>query len=866
MENLTGRQFGPYQIVAPLGEGGMAAVYKAYQPSMERYVALKVLPRHFASDPHFTSRFQREAKLLAKLQHPHILPVFDFGQSDEYSYIVMPLVPSGTLRSLLAGGPLPFTRIREIISQLGSALNYAHSQGMIHRDVKPGNVLIDETGNCLLTDFGLARMVDSSVQLTNSGATVGTPSYMSPEQGSGKNVDVRSDIYSLGIILYEMVTGRVPYKAETPIAVIYKHIQDPLPPAQIFRPDLPEAIESIILKALSKNPEDRYQTAGDMVRAIQTAVPDTLLLSTAKARLLPIKPTRRIPVWAWTVLGIATLFIILGGVLIGINKAPPTPEPLPTSAETTSPFQPAPPTREILVVTPEPVDSNTQAASIADPRTNHRIAIRCGEKSICILDGLNNQLAQFQLPELPGMVIPSDLSWAPDGNRIVIGARDEQDPEGDADLYILDVGSGTLTQLTASPEINNRWPSWSPKGDWIAFHASGEGIMVSPDGKISRIFFNATFDEDVDFPRWSPDSRAMAWIDQTDDGGKVEDISLLDMESKRHVSLRLQDAYQHPFNDTKLAWDPNGQYLYFEFWNTIQTKTYRINKDCLATGCTEKDFEQVKYRIPDSWLPSYYPQWADISAISVEPTSSAQLTAVPGSFGSALKIADLTAHGRIPYTSKLDLRRAITLEAWVKVQKFPTPCKSVWAESCGYVPIISQGHRSSTAGNFTLAMGQKGLLFTFETVDSRLMAYTEIPENEWIHIAISHTYGDSAGTAFYLNGSPIEDAQWMDDSAQPISGDRYPGQNSGSDYYIGQYGSEAPGEHFVGEIDELRIWSTARNSDEIIAYMNSELAGNEPGLVAYWNFNVQSGETVIPDASGNDHKIFLNGNTIIVER
>ncbi|NTW09447.1 MAG: serine/threonine protein kinase [Anaerolineaceae bacterium] len=175
MENLTGRQFGPYQIVAPLGEGGMAAVYKAYQPSMERYVALKVLPRHFASDPHFTSRFQREAKLLAKLQHPHILPVFDFGQSDEYSYIVMPLVPSGTLRNLLANGPLPLTRIREIITQIGSALNYAHSQGMIHRDVKPGNVLIDETGNCLLTDFGLARMIDTSVQLTNSGATVGTP-------------------------------------------------------------------------------------------------------------------------------------------------------------------------------------------------------------------------------------------------------------------------------------------------------------------------------------------------------------------------------------------------------------------------------------------------------------------------------------------------------------------------------------------------------------------------------------------------------------------------------------------------------------------------------------------------------------------
>jgi serine/threonine protein kinase len=272
MEDLTGKHFGPYQIVAPLGEGGMAAVYKAYQPAMERYVALKILPRHFAEDPQFVARFHREAKLLAQLQHPHILPVFDYGEADGYTYIVMPFVQGGTLADLLNGNSLPLPRIRQIISQIGDALNYAHARGMIHRDIKPSNVLIDESGNCLLTDFGLARMVEASVNLTSSGTIMGTPAYMSPEQGSGEKIDSRSDIYSLGVILYEMATGRVPYKAETPIAVVFKHIQDPLPLASAINQNIPEAVELIILKSLAKKPEDRYQTAGEMVRAIQVAI------------------------------------------------------------------------------------------------------------------------------------------------------------------------------------------------------------------------------------------------------------------------------------------------------------------------------------------------------------------------------------------------------------------------------------------------------------------------------------------------------------------------------------------------------------------------------------------------------------------
>lgn len=274
MEDLTGKQFGPYQIVAPLGEGGMAAVYKAYQPNMERFVALKVLPRHMSSSEEFVLRFRREAKLLAQLQHPHILPVFDYGEAEGYPYIVMPFVQSGTLAEFIQKKRVSLPEIRRIITQIGDALSYAHTRGMIHRDIKPSNVLIDEGDNCLLTDFGLARMAESATKITSSSTVLGTPAYMSPEQGTGSNLDQRSDIYSLGIILYEMVTGRVPYTAETPVAVVFKHIQDPLPSARKINPDLPESVELVLLKALEKNPADRYQTAEELVHALQKAIPE----------------------------------------------------------------------------------------------------------------------------------------------------------------------------------------------------------------------------------------------------------------------------------------------------------------------------------------------------------------------------------------------------------------------------------------------------------------------------------------------------------------------------------------------------------------------------------------------------------------
>jgi serine/threonine protein kinase len=348
MEQLTGKQLGPYRIIGPLGAGGMAAVYQAYQPGMDRYVALKILPRHLAQDPQFVARFQHEAKIIASLQHPHILPVFDFGEADGYTYLVMPFIANGTLADTLRGQPLPNEQVRRIIAQVGDALDYAHSSGIIHRDVKPSNVLLDGRGNCLLTDFGIAKIVAGTVQLTLPGGIIGTPAYMSPEQGQGGAVDQRSDIYALGVLLYELTTGRVPFTAETPLAIVLKHLHDPLPPPRTRNPSLSEALERTILKALAKEPGDRYQTAAELVRALQAtmsgesgraaplpvdtlklAPPDNTHTPPAQPPLTPIPQRRAIAPWLIPgAIGMILLAAIaLGGLFLRTLSATPEPTP-----------------------------------------------------------------------------------------------------------------------------------------------------------------------------------------------------------------------------------------------------------------------------------------------------------------------------------------------------------------------------------------------------------------------------------------------------------------------------------------------------------------------------------------------------------
>jgi serine/threonine protein kinase/formylglycine-generating enzyme required for sulfatase activity/SH3-like domain-containing protein len=269
--SMIGQTVGSYRIIEKIGRGGMATVYKAYHASMDRHVAIKVLSEHLADTLGFRERFEREAKVVAKLQHPHILPVFDYGVDGDVSYLVMPYVPSGDMKQYIQDGPHALEEITNIFSEVADALDYAHTQGVLHRDIKPDNILFDHRNNPLLSDFGLTKMTEGGNSLTGS-AIIGTPSYMSPEQGQGLPIDHRSDIYSMGILLYEMVTGEVPFSADTPIAVIFKHVSDPLPLPQDKRPELSDAAQNVILKALSKDPEQRFDTCNKMAEAFTQAI------------------------------------------------------------------------------------------------------------------------------------------------------------------------------------------------------------------------------------------------------------------------------------------------------------------------------------------------------------------------------------------------------------------------------------------------------------------------------------------------------------------------------------------------------------------------------------------------------------------
>ncbi|MFC1960035.1 serine/threonine-protein kinase [Chloroflexota bacterium] len=270
-DDLIGRQIGQYEIIKELGRGGMATVYLAQQLNMTRQVAVKVLPREFLHDPQFIERFRREVQLIAELEHPHILPVYDFGENDNIPYIVMRYLGGGSLLDILADGLPPLAELERPVTQVCQALDYAHAEGIIHRDLKPSNILLDERGNAYLADFGIAQIMQDAGRLTGS-AVIGTPAYMAPEQAEGRPLDARADVYALGVVLFELVTGRGPFQADTPMALLLKQITEPMPSPKMFRPDLPDAVENVILRATLKDPAGRYPSAAMLGDAFSAAL------------------------------------------------------------------------------------------------------------------------------------------------------------------------------------------------------------------------------------------------------------------------------------------------------------------------------------------------------------------------------------------------------------------------------------------------------------------------------------------------------------------------------------------------------------------------------------------------------------------
>ncbi len=271
MTDLTGHTLGQYRIVRRIGKGGMAEVYLAEQPTMHRQVAIKVLPQHFLQDETFLERFMREVQVIARLEHPRILPVYDFGEEGGQPYIVMRYVPGGTLADRITEGPLPLEEIARLLRQMAEGLEYAHQRGVIHRDFKPSNVLLDEHGNAYLADFGIARVAETTAQLTGSGI-VGTPAYIAPEMAESQPPTQQVDVYALGVTLFQMLTGELPYKAETPMGLLMAHVSKPIPDVRVLRPDLPSAVQYVIERAMAKNPAYRYRSAMEVADALEKAL------------------------------------------------------------------------------------------------------------------------------------------------------------------------------------------------------------------------------------------------------------------------------------------------------------------------------------------------------------------------------------------------------------------------------------------------------------------------------------------------------------------------------------------------------------------------------------------------------------------
>ena len=342
-------QIGRYEVKSELGRGGMATVYRAYYPNSGREVAIKVLPREMLHDPQFRSRFEREIKLIASLEHPAIVPIYDAGEVNGQPYFVMRFMNGGSLSDVIEKGPIPIEDTAKIIERVAQGLAYAHRKGVIHRDLKPDNILFDETGEPFISDFGVAKLTESTSNLTGSGV-IGTPAYMSPEQAQGTEIDLRSDVYGLGVIVYQMLTGHQPYSADTPMGVVVKHITDPVPEILKVLPNLKAEVDSVIKTAMAKDRDQRFANTVELAKALNlvaTGSVGNLTFSTNSgiaSRLAPpaAKPASRGLNTGLIVGGVVLLVAVIGFLLLRNQLFVPdvtATETEPSAAQTDSPSE-----------------------------------------------------------------------------------------------------------------------------------------------------------------------------------------------------------------------------------------------------------------------------------------------------------------------------------------------------------------------------------------------------------------------------------------------------------------------------------------------------------------------------------------------
>jgi serine/threonine protein kinase len=583
------KMIGRYQIKKELGRGGMATVYRAFDPMFAREVAIKVLPRELLHNPQFHKRFAREAKTIAKLEHAAIVPVYDVGEDNEQPYFVMRIMAGGSLAERVAKGPMTLEETASILKRIATGLDYAHKKGVVHRDLKPGNILFDEAGEPFLSDFGIAKIANMSQQtnLTGSGGIVGTAAYMSPEQARGEDIDYRSDIYALGIILYEMLSGKVPFDSNTPMGIAIKHITDPVPRIIDVKPDLPYTVQAVIDKALDKNPEARYPNAASFSDAFAVALkgesPDLSAAALSPTRAISKQPETRLPdllpkkntwqafspkMWlaglgALALVGLVALAVSLFSRSQVAATPEETPTPIPETATVVPSATPPPsPTPEPEPVVPAIPGGADWAAFVT-------------ANDIWALDLLNNtapvQLTTNRREKLL-------LQWLPNGEEILYREA--------GCLYTVGLDDKTQQQVICV------------RGSEI------EGASVSPDGSqfaitLDRVLFILPFEREilVDLQdraavsrlatcsysqvaaravQWSADGQGMAisYVSLTGGGRKdvIRVLNISNCQTSSPVAMQdfpadifTPDGYDTNPAITTFHWDGNALFLFNTF-------------------------------------------------------------------------------------------------------------------------------------------------------------------------------------------------------------------------------------------------------------------------------------------------------------
>ncbi len=640
-DELIGKRFGGYEILSLIGRGGMATVYRAQQVSMNRMVALKILPRQFLNDENYMMRFNREVTIIAQLEHRGIVPVHDYGEHESQPYIVMRYLAGGSVDDLLNGGVIPLPRIVQILDQIAPALDYAHSQQVLHRDIKPSNVLLDGSGGAFLTDFGIARIMGDPTISTDTQGVIGTPSYMSPEQAQGQPLDNRSDIYSLGVMLYEMATGRRPFESDTPYGVAVMQVTA-LPPApRGFNPALPPAVESVILAAMHKRREDRFLTAEALANAFRRAVEGSLKIRDTDPAIprpsaldapLDDEPTMSTPPPPVSAFRPAAPVSYIPQVQPAISTPPPPPSAPVSSAS----IRVVPPLRRrssrgwwiggivgiligcglltiILLVAAvivlqtrreeESVRAVTEtAAALADlgtdelPTPARASSTRSTEATSVITPS--------PLPILPAVITPTssigvrETGIALTGQIIYSAERASNgraiapDESGDYNLYLLDLATRAESRLSGTAYIEI-YPSISPDRTEIAFVVDRGSqydlwIMSVATRAVRRLTFTLAADR---APTWSPDGGEIIFSSDTNGTGSY------DLYSIPRDGGEIELVYDAPFGQR--ASDPmytrDGRYLLFTLGDAGDARTWEIMRLDPGTGdviaLTENDYK-----------------------------------------------------------------------------------------------------------------------------------------------------------------------------------------------------------------------------------------------------------------------------------